>query len=286
MSHPLAETIGATHRFGHVVAVDRVDLAIGPGEVVGLIGANGAGKTTLIRMLLGLLAPTAGSVRLFGEAPTRAGRRRLGYVPQSLGLYDDLTPVENLAFSTAVFGGEPAHLPADLAPFGSITVGRLPLGVQRRMAFAQVLAHQPELLVLDEPTSGVDALARARLWEQIRGAADGGVGALVSTHHFDEAEECDRLVVMAAGSIVAQGSIPQIVGASRVTVVDAADWAGAFSAIERAGLPVALVGRSLRVVGTQPPAVLRALGPLPAQVRESPATLEERFFQLAATPRA
>ena len=164
-----------------------MDLTLGPGEVVGLLGANGAGKTTLIRMLLGLLPATAGQVRLFGGPPSRPARRRVGYVPQTLGLYDDLTPAENLAFSAAVFGrGARATLPAGCAATG-VLVGDLPLGVQRRVAFTEALGHRPDLLILDEPTSGVDPLARARLWETIADAAQAGAGVLVTTHYMDEA---------------------------------------------------------------------------------------------------
>ena len=105
---PLAQCVSVTRTFGPAVAVDHVDLAVGPGEVVGLLGANGAGKTTLIRMLLGLLRASAGQVRLFGQPPSRQTRRRIGYVPQDLGLYDDLTVAENLAFARAVFGGDGA----------------------------------------------------------------------------------------------------------------------------------------------------------------------------------
>jgi ABC-2 type transport system ATP-binding protein len=286
LTAPLARASGAVCRFGDLVAVDHVDLAVQAGEVVGLLGANGAGKTTLIRLLLGLLRPTAGTVALFGEPPSRGTRRRLGYVPQTLGLYEDLSPADNLAFGHAVFGG--GHgLPGDLRAMAGVPVGQLPLGVQRRVAFAQALDHGPDLLVLDEPTSGVDPLARARLWETIRSAADAGAGALVTTHHMDEAAECDRLVVMAAGRVVADGTVGEIVGHATVAMVESEAWAEAFAALEAAGLPASLVGTSLRVPGASPADVERLLpAGIPARVRSAPATLEERFFQLVALGQA
>lgn len=277
---PLAQSIGVTRRFRHLVAVDGVDLRVDPGEVVGLLGANGAGKTTLIRMLLGLLPASDGRVLLFGRPPSRETRRRIGYVPQGLGLYDDLTPLENLAFARAAFGGALGELPAQVRPLARIPVGRLPLGVQRRVAFAQALAHGPDLLVLDEPTSGVDPLARARLWETIRGAAEAGAGVLVTTHHMDEAEECDRLVVMAQGRVVGEGSVEEIVGGARVVVVESPEWERALEALEGAGLSAALVGRTLRVPSTGVEEVGHALDGVPAILGEAGATLEERFLEL------
>lgn len=208
----LAEAREATRRFGSFTAVSEVDLTVGRGEVVGLLGGNGAGKTTLIRMLLGLLRPSDGEIRLFGRPPSRAARRRVGYVPQTLGLYEGLTVAENWAFTTAAFGRAGVPLPERIAPWARDLVGGLPLGAQRQVAFAVVLSHQPELLVLDEPTSGTGPLASARLWEDIREAAEGGAGTLVTTHNMEEARQCDRLVVMADGRVAVSGTAEEIAG--------------------------------------------------------------------------
>jgi ABC-2 type transport system ATP-binding protein len=269
-----AATWHLTKRFGAFTAVGDVSLAIDPGEVVGLLGANGAGKSTLMRMILGLLAPTAGEVLLFGEAPSRDTRRRTGYVPQGLGLYRDLTAAENLQFVASVFrmssGPEPAGT-------GTTLVGRLPLGLQRQTAFAAALQHSPSLLVLDEPTSGVGPLTRARLWEQIRDQAASGTAVLVSTHYMDEARQADRLVLMARGRIIAQGQEEDIVGSACSVIVHSPRRSEVFTALEEAGAPAALAGRDVRVPGADPArieAILAKAG-LPAQIETAPASLEE-----------
>jgi ABC-2 type transport system ATP-binding protein len=281
---PLASAAGATRRFGELTVVDRVDLEVAAGEVVGLIGANGAGKTTLIRMLLGLLAPTAGRVRLFGQPPSRRTRARLGYLPQSLGLYEDLTVAENLAFSTAAYGGAGTALEGELAQARDTLVRDLPLGLRRRAAFAIALAHHPDLLVLDEPTSGVDPLARARLWETIRASAERGAGVLVTTHHLGEATQCDRLLVLAAGRVAAAGTLAEVVGDTTAVEVHTPAWEAAFTALDLARLPVSLVGRTLRVPGANPATVSRLLADagVDAQVTSVPASFEETFVVLAA----
>jgi len=282
-AEPLATTDGVTCRFGRLTAVRDVSIEVRPREIVGLIGANGAGKTTLIRMLLGLIPASSGRVTLLGEAPSRRTRRRIGYVPQGLGLYSDLTARQNMQFAAAVFGGGvPASWSAPGQP--GISVGQLPLGLQRRVAFAQALAHEPDLLILDEPTSGVDPLGRARLWQTIAAAVQSGAGALVSTHYMEEAGECDRLIIMADGAVVATGTAAQIIGAAQTTVVEAPEWTAAFTVLDRAGLPVALSGRTLRLPGVSRAEAERVLADTAAggRVHAAPATLEERFFELAS----
>jgi ABC-2 type transport system ATP-binding protein len=280
----LVEVSEARKRFGEVAAVDGVDLTVEPGEVVGLLGANGAGKTTLMRLVLGLLRPTGGTVSLFGEPPSRRTRARLGYLPQGLGLYEDLTVAENLAFAAGAFGARgPQRLDGPLEAVRGTLVADLPLGLRRRVAFAAALAHHPDLLVLDEPTSGVGPLGRARLWEIIREAALTGAGVLVSTHFMSEAEQCDRLVVMANGRVVAAGGMDAIVGDATAVEVRAERWEAAFAALDRAGMPAALVGRRLRVPDADPRRVAAALDAAgaEAEVQLVPATFEETFVALS-----
>ncbi len=284
---------GVTRRFGELVAVEGVDLSVRPGETVGLLGANGAGKTTLIRLLLGLLRPSAGEVELFGTPPSRAARLRLGYVPQSLGVWDDLTVDENLAFTRRAFaqrGAAAADTAAEteLEARGATLAGDLPLGLKRRLAFAAALAHRPELLVLDEPTSGVAPLSRARLWDTIHGAAASSAGVLVTTHAMDEAEQCDRLVLMAAGHVVAAGTIADIVGAAQTIDVEAERWDDAFRALDDAGLPVALSGRRVRVAGGDAARVQAALDArrVAARLRVVPARFDEAFVQIVSAATA
>ncbi len=274
---PLAEADRLTRSFGEFTAVDRVSLRVAPGEVVGLLGANGAGKTTVMRMLLGVLAPTTGRALLFGGAPSRASRRRLGYVSQGLGIYDDLTVRENLSFFAAAFGVVAPAPTGALASVADRLAGEIGLGAQRQLAFACALGHDPDLLVLDEPTSGVDPLSRAGLWDQIRTAAEGGVGALVTTHYLEEAEQCDRLIVLASGRVALSGTLAEIVGGRRAVLVRSDRWEQAFQALVDAGLPVTLAGRDTRVAGFDGDAVRAVLATrgVAAQLDEVPATLEE-----------
>lgn len=283
----LAEARGAWRRFGAFTAVSAVDLEVGPGEVVGLLGANGAGKTTLIRLLLGLLRPSDGVVRLFGSAPSIATRRRVGYLPQTLGLYAGLTVAENWTFTAAAFRTYGTPMPESISAWKDDLVGGLPLGAQRQVAFAVARSHRPELLILDEPTSGVGPLGSARLWEQIRQSAGQGTGALVTTHNMEEAEQCDRLVVMADGRIVATGTAEQITGGRTVTRVRCADPNRAFAVLDTSGFAVQAHGGALRVSGAAEKisGLLSGAG-IDATVETVPANLEEAFVALVAHPAA
>jgi ABC-2 type transport system ATP-binding protein/ribosome-dependent ATPase len=278
----LAEARGVTRRFGTFTAVSAADLAVGSGEVVGLLGANGAGKTTLIRLVLGLLRPSAGTIWLFGGPPSIATRRQVGYVPQTLGLYTELTVAENWAFTAAAFRIS-APVPESIATWRHQVVRALPLGAQRQVAFAVALSHRPELLILDEPTSGVGPLGRVRLWEDIRRAADQGAGVLVTTHNMEEAEQCDRLAVMADGNVVARGTAIQIIGNRTVTELRCDDINRAFALLDAAGLAVQAHGSALRVAGAASAvAELLSAAAIAASVQIVPADLEEAFAELVA----
>ncbi|MGN6125707.1 MAG: ATP-binding cassette domain-containing protein, partial [Humibacter sp.] len=277
---PAASATAVTKRFGHNLALDDVGLDVRPGEIVGLIGANGAGKTTLLRIMLGLERADDGVVRLFGSAPDNASRRRLGYVPQGLGLYTTLSVSENVAFLSRVYGVPRPELPESLRDIRSRPVAEIGLGRQRQLAFALALSHAPELLVLDEPTSGVDPLGRARLWDVIHAQAESGRAVIVTTHYLQEAEQCTRLVLLASGKLIGSGTVADLTRGTSAVLVHSDDWQGAFDALDRAGLPTMLTGRDIRVAGTPEQLVRDALGEIPATVTPVPPTLEETMVLL------
>ncbi|HKT58298.1 MAG TPA: ATP-binding cassette domain-containing protein [Microbacterium sp.] len=285
---PTASAQGVVKRFGHATAVDDVTLDVHPGEIVGLIGANGAGKTTLLRVMLGLEHGDGGEVTLFGRAPDNASRRRLGYVPQGLGLYTTLSVRENAAFLSRVYGVPAPHLPPALREVRSRVVADIGLGRQRQLAFALALSHDPELLVLDEPTSGVDPLGRARLWDTIHAQADAGRAVIVTTHYLQEAEQCTSLVLLSQGRVVGRGTVADLIGGAVAVLVHSEDWQRAFAALDRSDLPIMLSGRDIRVAargrgedaGALRERVLDVLGGIPATVEPVPATLEETVVLL------
>lgn len=282
-SRALMRTDNVTGVFGDVRAVEAVSMSVSEGEVVGLLGANGAGKTTLLRLLLGLMPATSGDVELLGGPPDRERRRRLGYVPQGLGLYADLSVRENVDFHARLYATTAPQLPESLRDKAGTLVGALSMGMQRQLAFVIALAHDIDALVLDEPTSGVTALTRSQLWETIRSQAERGVGVLVTTHHMSEAEQCDRLLLMSQGRLVASGSVTDIIGGTRAVSVATNTWERAFAVLSDAGEPVMLAGRSIRVPDADPARLqeLLARDGIAASVSQVPATIEERMMVLA-----
>jgi drug efflux transport system ATP-binding protein len=205
-------------RFGDFYAVKGVSFNVRQGEVFGLLGANGAGKSTTFRMLCGLLPVSSGEVQVAGLDLRRAAahaRARLGYMAQRFSLYADLTVLQNLRFFASAYGLYRAHgkqriawaLEAfELADYANASSRELPPGFKQRLAMAAALMHEPDILFLDEPTSGVDPLARREFWQRINALAEAGVTVLVTTHFMDEANYCDRLVIMAEGEVLAEGT--------------------------------------------------------------------------------
>jgi ABC-2 type transport system ATP-binding protein len=211
-----------TRRFGDFVAVKGLCFRVHPGEVFGLLGANGAGKTTTFRMLCGLLPPSDGHLSVAGvdlrSAPA-AARARIGYMSQKFSLYGNLTVRQNLEFFARVYGlsGERRRAQLawaldglELADYAATESNSLPLGYKQRLALACAMMHQPDILFLDEPTSGMDPLARREFWSRINQLAEEGVTVLITTHFMEEAEYCDRLAIMAMGEILAFGTPSQV----------------------------------------------------------------------------
>jgi len=221
-------------RFGDFYAVDGISFEVRRGEIFGLLGANGAGKSTTFRMLCGLLPASAGSLRVAGvdlRHAAAAARARIGYMSQKFALYGNLSVRQNLEFFARVYGLRGARLQArlawanaefDLAQVGEQVSAELALGYKQRLAMACALMHEPEILFLDEPTSGVDPLARREFWRRIYALARAGVTVLVTTHFMEEAEYCDRLAIMAAGRLLAIGEPAEIKAQARGRQDDAA----------------------------------------------------------------
>jgi ABC-2 type transport system ATP-binding protein len=208
--------------FGDLVAVEGLDLTIHRGEVFGLLGPNGSGKTTTIRMLCGLMAPTAGTASVVGHDVAREPeqiRRKIGYMSQRFGLYDDLTIAENMRFYAGIYGLRGAtrderveELLRDLSldRRRDQLAGTLSGGWKQRLALACATAHRPAMLFLDEPTAGVDPASRRLFWQWIYALAEQGTTILVTTHYMDEAERCRRLAFLSRGRLIAVGTVAEV----------------------------------------------------------------------------
>lgn len=237
MSELAIRAQGVSRRFGDFLAVDGLDLCVPRGQIHGFLGPNGCGKSTTLRMLTGLLTPSAGEVEVLGlSIPKQAEtlKRRIGYMTQKFSLYDELTSWENLEFMGRIHGMGGAALSArlhellatyELTALARQRAGAMSGGQKQRLALAAAVIHGPDLLLLDEPTSAVDPQNRRDFWEKLFDLSEGGTTILVTTHYMDEAERCHALAIMEAGRVRAQGSPQALMDAmsTRVVEVQASD---------------------------------------------------------------
>ena len=214
---PPVEADQLTKRFGHLTAVDRIDLRLPEGRIYGLLGPNGSGKTTLIRLLTGLARPTSGSARVLGrQMPERDVLARIGYMTQADGIYTELSVWENVSFFGALFGVDDRASMTEILDLVDLGARRdtpayeLSGGMRRRLSLACALVHRPTVLFLDEPTVGVDPALRVQFWAYFRSLAESGTTIVVASHVMDEADRCDELVLIRAGRVLAQGDGGQI----------------------------------------------------------------------------
>jgi ABC-2 type transport system ATP-binding protein len=217
-AEPAVTVNGAGRRFDEVIAVANVSFEVPAGSILGIIGPSGSGKTTTIRMLMGSLAPSEGTVRVLGEEPTRFHRdtrERIGYMPQAFVLYPDLTAGENVDFVASLYGlfllrrRRRTRRVLELLDLWDVRKRRasaLSGGMQRRLELACALVHEPSLLVLDEPTAGIDPILRRTVWDELHRLRDAGVTALVTTQYVTEAEECDQVALISEGRLIAHAS--------------------------------------------------------------------------------
>jgi ABC-2 type transport system ATP-binding protein len=301
MAEVVVQVTELSKRFGEFTAVDRVSFEVRAGEVVGYLGPNGSGKTTTIRMLLGLLTPSGGSARVLGldiERDTEAIRARVGYMSQKFALYDELSVWENLTFYAGVYGvPDSRQLQGTLARVGLLgrqgeQAGSLPLGWRQRLALGIAIVHRPQLLFLDEPTSGVDPMARREFWDMIYTLAEEGTTAFVTTHYMDEAEYCGRVGIMRRGRLLAMDtptSLRQTVLSGNVWDIFTQPLLPALEALQVMGgvQQASLAGDHLRAV-TSPGLTraeledgLQASGAARPRVVRAEAGLEDVFLALA-----
>jgi ABC-2 type transport system ATP-binding protein len=295
-------------RFGTFQAVKNFQLEVRNGDIYGLLGANGAGKTTSIKIICGLIDPTSGSVTLLGkskELRSAEVRSRIGYMSQKFALYDDLTIGENLDFYARLYGVDESVREerkkwvletAELSGEAGMLTKSLPGGWKQRVAFGAAVMHEPEAIFLDEPTSGVDPLARRAMWRMINEFADRGAGVVVVTHYLEEAEQCNRLGFMVAGEIIAQGSPSEVKANMKGSLyeleVDRPDLALATLKKKFGASRVSLFGDRLHVVTEndsqkgEAVAALEQAGVRIAASKPVPFSLEDVFISLIESRRS
>ncbi len=289
-----------TKRFGGRTVVDHVSMTVEEGEIVGFLGPNGSGKTTTIRMMCGLLTPDEGEGTVLGFDIRQEGlsiKREVGYMTQRFSFYEDLTIAENLAFVARLYQLKPAekHVTDTLEDLGLTSrrdqlAGTLSGGWKQRLALAACIMHKPKLLLLDEPTAGVDPKARREFWDEIHRLAHGGLTVLVSTHYMDEAERCHRISYISYGKLLATGTVDEVVKNAGLTtfVVSGPGLDAAARALkEKPGVEqVAPFGATLHVVGSDAKALKAALDAVgkdyDVKVTPGETSLEDVFIQFMA----
>ncbi|MGH8833039.1 MAG: ATP-binding cassette domain-containing protein [Polaromonas sp.] len=293
----LIDVRGLTKRYGDRVVVDRLDMRVTKGRIYGFLGPNGSGKTTTIRMLCGLLRPDAGEGTCLGyDIRTQAAliKRRIGYMTQRFGLYEDLSIEENLDFIARVYAvaDRKRKVREALERLGLSTrraqlAGALSGGWKQRLALAACLIHDPELLLLDEPTAGVDPAARRTFWDQIHDLAAKGLTVLVSTHYMDEAERCHELAYIAYGKLLTRGTAEAVIAGAGLVTWSLSGPALIGVAHRLRGAPgirtVAPFGATLHVSASSTQAIQAALASLPSQDLEAEPiqpSLEDVFIAL------
>jgi ABC-2 type transport system ATP-binding protein len=287
---------GLVKRYGGRAVVDHVSLSVETGEIAGFLGPNGSGKTTTIRLMCGLLTPDEGDGRVLGHDILTEGsaiKREVGYMTQRFSFYEDLTIEENLGFVAGLYGLPRGAVAETLADLGLTSrkgqlAGSLSGGWKQRLALAACIMHKPRLLMLDEPTAGVDPKARRDFWDEIHQRAAEGLTVLVSTHYMDEAERCHRINYISYGKLVAQGTVAEVVQDAALTtiVLDGKNTPRAAQLLR--GAPgveqIAPFGNTLHVVGRDG-AALRASASKAAKetgcrMSETETSLEDVFIQL------
>jgi ABC-2 type transport system ATP-binding protein len=295
---PAIDVKGLVKRYGKRTVVDQVDLRLMPGRICGFLGPNGSGKTTTLRMICGLLTPDAGSGTCLGHdliTGRDAIKRQTGYMTQKFGLYEDLTIRENLDFVARVYLLDHARDRVDkalerlgLASRQNQLTGALSGGWKQRLALATCILHEPKLLLLDEPTAGVDPKARRAFWDEIHSLAADGITVLVSTHYMDEAERCHEIAYIAYGKLMARGTAEEIIAASGLKA-----WIATGPGADRLAprlrdapgvTAAAAFGLTLHVCGPDEAALEAAIAPLRRDKNikweKSEPTLEDVFIHL------
>ena len=294
---------GMTKRFGDLTAVDHIGLQVRAGEICGFLGPNGSGKTTFIRMLCGLLRPDAGSGTCLGYdviTESEAIKRQVGYMTQRFSFYEDLSISENLDFVARMYSVKNRRQAVreslerlGLAERRKQLAGHLSGGWKQRLALAACMIHDPKLLLLDEPTAGVDPQARRDFWEQIHQLAGQGLTFLIATHYMDEAERCHRLAFIAAGRLLTHGTVTEVIEEAHLTTwsVNGPDLLGLAEQLhDRPGVEQAVpFGNSLHVSGADPATLEHAIAPFRTdhyEWRRVDAGLEDVFIHLMKRSKA